>query len=329
VKLAFFGTPEFAIPSLIRLHDSGHDIRLVLTQPDRPAGRGRRLQENPVKREALIRGLAIFQPEKLDSPALNRIAAVDLDVAVVVAYGLILPASLLRLPRMGCVNVHASWLPRYRGAAPVAHAILNGETITGVTTLLMDEGIDTGPILLQEKCPVGAEETAGELESRLAPMGAALLLETLKMLEAGTIQPQPQAIEQETYAPKVGRELARISWNMEPSHIARLVRAMNPRPGATTTRGNQIVKVWRAQEAVPRIGDERLESPGTVLPGEPGPRVACGTSGSITLLEIQMEGRRRVSGAEALRGRWLKPGDRFDEAAELGRKRAGPARHRL
>jgi len=329
VKLAFFGTPEFAVPSLARLHDAGHDIRLVLTQPDRPSGRGRQVRPGPVKREAQARGLQVFQPEHLDDPAADRIAALGVDASVVVAYGLILPASVLRLPPMGCINLHASLLPRYRGAAPVAHAILRGETRTGVTTLLMDEGIDTGPVLLQRDCPIGSEETAGDVENRLSEMGAVLLVETLRALSAGEIHPRPQAIDRETYAPKIRPETARIPWEREAAFIANLVRAMSPRPGAATSLGGGHLKIWRVSVGTPRSGEETAAAPGTVLSGGTSPRVACGERGSIILLEMQMEGRSRVTGGEALRGRWLGPGDRFGEATQAAGGKPGPPASRL
>jgi methionyl-tRNA formyltransferase len=325
VKLAFLGTPEFAVPSLIRLHDSGHDVRLVVTQPDRPAGRGRQIQDGPVKREALARGLPLFQPERLDGPSVGKISAVGVDVLVVVAYGLILPSSLLRLPPRGCINLHASFLPRYRGAAPVAHAILNGETRTGVTTLLMDEGIDTGPILLQSASPLGPGETTGEVEKRLSEMGAEMLVRTLDELETGRIEPRAQELDRGTYAPKIRPEMARISWQREAHSITNLVRAMNPRPGATTGLGRQIVKIWRVVPGPARSGKDADASPGTVLTGEHAPRVACSEQGSVLLLEIQMEGRRRVTGEDALRGRLLNPGDRLEEAKESGGSGTGPS----
>jgi methionyl-tRNA formyltransferase len=315
VKLIFLGSPEFAVPSLVGLLNAGHDVRLVLTQPDRLAGRGRRLHACAVKQEALRRGLTVFQPEKLDDPALERIAAERPETAVVVAYGLILPPSLLQLPPGGCINVHASLLPAYRGAAPVANAILRGETRTGVTTLRMDEGIDTGPILLQRECPIGPEETAGELEERLSVLGAALLQETLEAMGAGRIQPRPQVIDRGTYSPKLRPETARIPWGKEPIFIANLTRAMNPRPGATTSLGTRLLKIWRARPGALRAGGETEAAPGTVLGGEE-PRVACGEGGSVLLLELQMEGRRKVTGEEAVRGRWFGPGDRFGETPQ-------------
>jgi len=325
VKLAFLGTPEFAVPSLTCLHDAGHEILLVLTQPDRPSGRGRHVRPSPVKIEARSRGLQIFQPERLDVPAVDRLAALGVDALVVVAYGLILPPPVLRLPPEGCINLHASLLPRYRGAAPVAHAILRGETRTGVTTLLMDEGIDTGPILLQRECPIGPDETAGDVEQRLSGMGASLLVETLGTLSAGEARPRAQVIDRETYAPKIRPEMARISWEKEAASIVNRVRAMNPRPGAATTVGGGHLKIWRASAGPPRGAGETAAPPGAVLSGGAAPRVACGGGGSVILQELQMEGRRRVSGEEALRGRWFGPGDRFGEATEAGGEGPGPA----
>ncbi len=329
VKLAFFGTPEFAVPSLSRLHEAGHEIRLVMTQPDRPSGRGREIRPGPVKREALARGLRVFQPERLDGPAVDRIADAGVDVSVVVAYGLILPSSVLRLPPMGCINLHASLLPRYRGAAPVAHAILRGETRTGVTTLLMNEGIDTGPILLQRECAIGLAETTGDVESRLSEMGADLLVETLRALSRGEIQPRPQDIDRKTYAPKIHPETARIRWSKEAARIDSLVRAMNPRPGAATSLEGRRLKIWRVAVGPPRSGEESAAEPGTVVSGGTLPRVACGGGGSVVLLELQMEGRGRVSGGEAVRGRWLGPGDRFGETEESGGGEPGPPASRM
>ena len=324
MKLAFLGTTEFAVPSLNGLLEAGHEVRLVLTQPDRPAGRGRHLHQSPVKRKALAHGLTVFQPEKLDAPSVERIATEEAQAAVVVAYGLILPPSLLRLPPLGCINVHASLLPRYRGAAPVAHAILDGESRTGVTTLLMDAGIDTGPILQQSDCAIGPLETEGELEERLSEMGARLLVATLEEAAAGRLRPRAQEVDRATYAPKIKPEMAWIPWARDPVFITNLVRAMNPRPGAFTSMGASRLKVWRAAAGAARSGDEKRASPGTVLSGVRAPRVACGESGSVILQEIQMEGRRRVTGEEALRGHWFSAGDRFGEATGLGGQAAGP-----
>lgn len=318
MRVAFLGTSDFAVPTLAALCDAGHEVALVFCQPDRPAGRGRRLQHGPVKTFALATGLDLFQPEALDPEALERFSRLQARVAVVVSYGLILPAALLRLPPLGCINLHGSLLPKYRGASPVAHAILHGDSGTGVTTLLMDEGIDTGPILLQEPTPIGEEESAGELEARLAVMGATVMRETLDRLAAGDLAPRPQIVDRETYAPKIAAGSARIHWSLPAAVIARQVRAYNPRPGAFTRHRGRILKIWRARPA-PLAGAGT--APGTVLAERGALRVACGES-SLDLLEVQLEGRRRVSGEEALRGRWIAAGDRLDdgEAWQDGRK---------
>jgi len=313
VKLAFLGTSDFAVPTLARLCETGHEVALVVCQPDRPSGRGRQVQDGPVKGFALSRGLDIFQPATLDDEAIGRLRRLGIRAAVVVSYGLILPATLLKLPDLGCINLHGSLLPKYRGASPVAYAILRGETATGVTTLLMDEGIDTGSILLQESTPIGEEETAGELESRLAEIGAGLMPATLSGLLAGDLAPRPQTIDRGTYAPKIAASSGRILWKSPASVIARQVRAYNPRPGAFTRHRGGVLKIWRAR-AVPGLGMEAI--PGTVLAEGGMLRIACGEATLLEPLEVQMEGRRRVSGEEALRGRSIASGDRLDEGEE-------------
>ncbi|HEU5182553.1 MAG TPA: methionyl-tRNA formyltransferase [Candidatus Polarisedimenticolia bacterium] len=309
MRLAFLGTSDFAVPTLDSLCDAGHEVALVLCQPDRPAGRGRQLQPGPAKRLALSKGLPIFQPQVLDDAALERLSRLEMRAAVVVSYGLILPAALLRLPPLGCINLHGSLLPKYRGASPVAHAILRGETVTGVTTLLMNEGIDTGPLLLQKATPIGEEESAGELEARLAVTGAGLVLETLEKLSAGELTPRSQIVDRQTYAPKIAVSSGRILWSLPAAGIARQVRAYNPRPGAFTRHRGRILKIWRARTAPPSGGVE----PGIVIAGGGTLQVACGESSVLELLEVQLEGRRRVSGEELLRGRLIASGDRFDD----------------
>jgi len=324
VTLVFLGTPDFAVPSLIRLHEAGHEILAVLTRPDRPAGRGQKVRASAVKREALFRGLHIHQPVRLDANVLETLHGVGPEAVVVVAYGLILPPTLLHLPPLGCINLHASLLPRYRGAAPIIHAILRGETRTGVTSLMMDEGIDTGPILLQRECPIGPEETAGDLEARLAPLGAALLVETLDSLSRGDLTPQTQNVDRGTYAPRVGPETARIVWRQQSPIVYNLVRAMNPRPGASAMMGDRWMKVWRAAIGPPALGGDREMNPGTVIIEAGLPKVICGQGTTLLLREIQFESRIRVSGEEAASGRWLLRGDRFDEPPNAAREGTGP-----
>jgi len=312
LRLAFLGTPEFAVPSLVRLHEAGHLIRLVLCQPDRPAGRGRRTRACAVKVKALSLGLTVIQPETLGAAAQDQVAAHEIEAAVVVAYGLILPREILRIPPRGCINLHASLLPRYRGASPVAHAILRGERVVGVTTLLMDEGIDTGPILLQRETSLGDRETAGEIEIRLAQLGADLLVETLEGLERGTLKARPQVIDVDSYASKIHQDAARIRWETDAPAIVRQIRALNPRPGAFTTYHGMNVKIWLADACMCPIR-EAFRS-GRLLEDRRSLRVACGSNTCIEVREIQLEGRRRVSGEDAMRGRWFEPGDQFGDS---------------
>ena len=313
MRLVFLGTPEFAVPSLGQLHKAGHSIRLVLCQPDRPAGRGRRTRVCAVKEQALSLGLSVVQPERLDKRVQEQVAAEEIEVAVVVAYGLILPREFLQVPASGCVNLHASLLPRYRGASPVAHAILHGEHVVGVTTLLMDEGIDTGPILLQRETPLGDRETSGEVEIRLAQVGAELLVQTLEGLQRGTLVARPQAVDLESYAPKIHQEAARIRWGADAPAIVRQVRALNPRPGAFTNYQGMNVKIWQADAYAGPLADAART--GTLLEASGALRVVCGSNTCIEVREVQLEGRRRVTGEEAMRGRWFEPGARFGESS--------------
>ncbi|PYQ13789.1 MAG: methionyl-tRNA formyltransferase [Acidobacteria bacterium] len=327
VRLIFLGTPDFAVPSLVQLQLAGHAILLTLCQPDRPAGRGKQMRMCAVKRKALTLGLPVYQPETLDTRVSERITLLNPDVAVVVAYGLILPRQFLEIPRWGCVNLHASALPRYRGASPIAHAILKGEKMTGVTTVLIDEGIDTGQILLQSESPIGEEETTGEVAARLAILGADLLVETLRKMEQGTLRPRVQQVEYETYAPKIHPESGQIRWNQDARTIARRVRALNPRPGAFTMHRGRQVKIWHA--TVPSHAGVTNLPPGSILEEPKLLRVACGDGSCLEVREVQLEGRRRVSGEEAMRGRWFAPGERFDETTKDYPAREGSQGNRL
>jgi len=320
VRLVFLGTSEFAVPSLTRLHTSGHRILAIVTRPDRPTGRGLKVVSSPVKRAAASNHLAILQPERLDSEVVETVRGLAPDLVVVVAYGLILPPFFLKVPPLGCINLHASLLPRYRGAAPVAHAILRGEVMVGVTTLLMDEGIDTGPILLQRQSPVGADESAGEVEARLSILGADLLLETLQTLARGRLEPRHQVVDHDTYAPKIAPGAARISWQRDSASVVNLIRATNPRPGAFTVLGFRRLKIWRAARGPDCAAELRDLPPGTVVAEEGLPEVLCGEGTTLQLREIQMEGRRRITGEEAVRGRLFGRGVCFGEASPAERK---------
>jgi methionyl-tRNA formyltransferase len=293
LRIAFAGTPHFALPALRALLATTHRVVGVLTQPDRPAGRGRELRSSPVKDLAAEHGLPIDQPSTLKTEeGRATLVAWQPDLIVVVAYGLLLPKSVLQLPRLGCLNIHGSLLPRWRGAAPIHRALLAGDTQTGVTIMQLDEGLDTGPTLLERSRPIGAHETAGELHDALAQMGAAALIEAIDGLAAGTLKPRPQPAEGATYAPKIDKSEARIDWHLPAIEIDRKVRAFNPWPIAETTLGGETVRVWRAQ-----VADDSIVAgaPGTLLDaGSEGLRVACGR-GVLAIRELQRAGKKPVS----------------------------------
>lgn len=308
-QVVFFGTPEFAVPSLRALHESGYAVTLVVTQPDRPAGRGRTLTPPPVKAAASALGLPVFQPNSLKTPeALERLAAATPDLIVVVAYGKILPRAVLDLPRAGCVNVHASLLPRYRGAAPIQWAILNGDQETGISIMLMTEELDAGPVLLARRVPIGPEETYGELEARLALVGAECLIEALAGWRAGALHPQPQDPAQVSFAPMIRKEHGRIWWTAPAQQICRQVRAFQPWPGAYFFWRGRLIKVQRAR-ALDGTGSGQI--PGTVLAADDRLIVQTG-EGAVELLELQPEGRRRMTAKEFLAGHKLHPGEVFE-----------------
>jgi len=304
VRLIFAGTPEFAATALLAIVDAGHDVMLVMTQPDRPAGRGMSLQLSPVKRLALERGIAVFQPSTLkDAAAQERIVATGAEVMVVAAYGLILPQAVLDLPYLGCVNIHASLLPRWRGAAPIQRALLAGDSETGVCIMQMEAGLDSGPVLLREAVPIGAEDTAGSLHDRLAELAARLIVAALARLPLAG-QPQPE--EGVTYAHKIGKGDALIDWSVSAAELDRQVRAFNPVPGAQASLGGEAVKVWRAA-AVAGNGEIgrilRVDRDSIV--------VACG-AGALVVAELQKAGGRRLPVRQFLAGNPLAAGDRFD-----------------
>ena len=319
-RLAFFGTPDFAVPTLDALVRAGRAPLLVVAQPDRPAGRGGRLQQPPVARYAGAENLPLAQPEKVRDPEfLSRIEALDLDVAIVVAFGQIFPARLLAAPRLGCINLHASLLPAYRGAAPIQAAIAAGETATGVTTMRMEQGLDTGPILLQEKVTIGPTETAAELSPRLAAVGARLILETLARLEADDLAAVAQEDEHASYAPRLAKDAGRIDWSLPARTLADRLRAFTPWPGLTAELAGTPVKIVRAR-ALPGAAP-RSAAPGTVialvtattdgaLDALGALHVACG-DGVLALLELQRPGRRPLLAADFANGERIVAGARF------------------
>lgn len=296
----FLGTPEAAVPALERLLDSHHSVKAVVTAPDRPRGRGMELAASPVKQRALAAGIPVLQPPSLRTPeAQAELAAAGADVFVVCAYGLILPPAVLDQPPLGCVNVHFSLLPAFRGAAPVAAAVLAGLPVSGVTIMQMDPGLDTGPILDAIEEPIWPDDDTGSLEARLAVAGGGLLVSVLDRLEAGTIEARPQDGSQATYAGKVTPEDARIDWGQPGPSIVDRVRAFSPRPGAWTTLDGRRLKVWRARVA----GEPGGGAPGSFAGGAGGSFVVATGEGALTLEEVQPEGGRRMPGADFLRGR--------------------------
>lgn len=305
MKLVFAGTPEFAARALSALIDAGHDIPLVLTQPDRPAGRGMKARMSAVKSVALAHGLPVAQPEHLKTPE-HRQAIVDAqpEVMVVAAYGLILPQAALEIPRLGCINIHASLLPRWRGAAPIQRAIEAGDAETGITLMQMDRGLDTGAILSRHPLPIAADDTAASLHDKLASLGAEAIVALLPRL--ATIQPEPQVESAACYAGKILKEEAAIDWHRPAEELARRIRAFDPFPGVTARLDGAPFKLWRA-EPVPGSG-----RPGTVLSVvADGLEVACG-EGALRLLEVQKAGGKRLPVAAFLAGHPIRVGHGLD-----------------
>jgi methionyl-tRNA formyltransferase len=306
MRIAFAGTPEFAAESLAALLRAGHEITLVLTQPDRPAGRGLRPQPSAVKRLAQDHGLSLLQPATLKDPALrSAVSAARPEALVVAAYGLLVPAALLKLPPRGCINVHASLLPRWRGAAPIQRALLAGDAVTGISIMQMDEGLDTGPVLLRETLAISPDDTAGSLHDKLAALGAQLLLRAL----AQPPSPQPQDESAATYAARIAKGEAEIEWGRQAQEIERQVRAFDPAPGAQTRLDGVAIKVWRA----------RAESGGQALPGTvcavdaAGILVACG-NGALRIAELQRAGGKRMAAAAFIAGFKVARGARLGTA---------------
>lgn len=311
------GTPEFSVPSLERLVSDGHKVAGVFTQPDKPAGRGKHLHAPPVKTVALGHRIPVHQPQKIkdNEEARAIFEAISPDACVVVAYGKILPEWMLAIPRFGCINVHASLLPKYRGAAPINWAIANGERETGVTIMQMDAGMDTGPTFAQRSIPIGDEETAPELSARLAQAGADLLSETLHLVEGGNVVPEPQDERQATYAPMLKREHGAIDWALRAGEIANRVRAFQPWPGTFTRfRGARLI-IWRGRETPKGKSGNAFEfdpRPGTILTiDDSGITILCSESTAFLIQEVQVEGKRRVLSREFANGARLEPGQQI------------------
>ena len=319
MRVIFAGTPEFARVALARLHATGFTIPLVLTQPDRPAGRGMKLQASPVKQLALEHGIPVAQPRSLRldgkypqeaAAARDAIAAAQADVMVVAAYGLILPQWVLDAPAKGCLNIHASLLPRWRGAAPIHRAIEAGDAETGVTIMQMDAGLDTGDMLLLERLPIAADDTTATLHDRLAALGGRLIVEALELAACGGFHPVPQPAEGVNYAHKIEKTESAIDWTLPVAQIERRIRAFDPFPGATAQHGDDVIKLWRAQ-----VNDQAMPAgtaAGTILSADAeGVCVACG-DGVLRVTELQRAGGKRLPAADFLRGFELRTGMAFD-----------------
>jgi methionyl-tRNA formyltransferase len=299
MKIIFMGTPDFAVPCLKALLDSGHEVPAIFSQPDRPKGRGYQTQPPPVKRIAVERGIPVYQPVKLrDGAVAELLRSLAPDLAVVVAYGRILPPDILAIPRLGCVNVHASLLPKLRGAAPIQWSVINGDKLTGVTTMYLAEGMDTGDMILRRETAIGPEETAGELFERLSALGADALAETVALLEAGNAPRIPQEAYAATYAPMIDKDMAFLDFTVSPEALCNLVRGLNPSPVAKAYAGGKLLRVLKA-----------IPAPG--MSGEPGALldkkrfiVGCG-DGAVELVAVQPEGKKPMDGAAFVAGRKL------------------------
>jgi len=307
MRLVFCGTPRFAVPILDKLLEAGVAVRLVVTQPDKPRGRGLELSPSPVKRRALELHLPITQPETIKNNETFRrqLATINPDAIIVVGYGRIIPQWMIELPRLGNINLHASLLPKYRGAAPIQWAIANGETMTGVTTMRIDAGLDTGDILLQKEAAIAPEDTAETLAPRLAALGAELMVETLQQLASGTLQPRPQDHAKATLAPILKKEDGRIDWQRSAQEICNRLRGFQPWPGAFTTFRGKNLNIWAATPVERRIPRGELAIDTNLL------IVGCGGDTALELREVQPEGKKRIAALDFIHGYRPRSGERL------------------
>jgi len=328
LRIVFCGTPAFAVPSLRHLNaQSDFEIVGVVTQPDRPRGRGQEVGVSAVKAAAIDLGLAVYQPEKIkSSEAFEYFQRLAPDAVVIIAYGQIISRRLIDIPRLGWINLHASLLPKYRGAAPINWAIINGESRTGVTTMQIDAGLDTGPMLLRCEMEIGREETAPELTTRLAEAGAPLVADTLRKLDRGQIPPVPQIASEATYSPPLRKQDGRIDWQLSAQHIYNQIRGLDPWPGAFTAFRGKTCRIWgrplaaddfsKWSDAESHLSTEvwmPTDAPGAIRRRDSLLYVRCGDSGGLVLTFVQLEGRKRVTTGEFANGARLTPSDRFGQ----------------
>ncbi|HIY19243.1 MAG TPA: methionyl-tRNA formyltransferase [Candidatus Blautia avistercoris] len=315
MKLVFMGTPDFSVKALRALYDAGHEILAVYTQPDKPKGRGKSLKYPPVKEEALRLGLEVYQPPKVKDPqVIQRLRELAPQAIVVAAFGQIIPREILELPPYGCLNIHASLLPKYRGAAPIQWAVIDGEKESGVTIMKMNEGLDTGDMITKKVVPLEKEETGGSLFEKLSEAGAGLLTETLKSLEAGEAVYEKQPKESPTpYAKMISKEMGRIDWSRDAKEIERLVRGMNPWPSAYTYYKGKTVKIWKSRTESEETVQEK---PGTIIrTDKEGIYTACG-KGILCIQILQLEGKKRMETSAFLRGHAIENGESFSSVRE-------------
>ena len=309
MKVIFMGTPDFAVGTLEALIEAGHEVVLAVTQPDKPKGRGKEMQYTPVKECALKHAIPVFQPRRVREPeCIEELRKYDADIMVVVAFGQILPKEILEMCTYGCVNVHASLLPKYRGSAPIQWAIIDGEEVTGVTTMQMDEGLDTGDMLLKTEIPVEPKETGGSLFDKLAQAGAELCVETLEALQNGTVTPIPQGETTTAYAKMLDKQLGDINWNKTAVEIERLIRGLTPWPSAYTNWNEKVMKIWDAEVSDIDVEMEAAK-PGTIVKVEKDAFYVQTGEGLLKVCELQIPGKKRMDAGAFLRGYQVKVGE--------------------
>lgn len=313
MRAVFMGTPDFSVGTLEEMIRAGHQVAGVFTQPDKPKGRGKSLQMTPVKEAALAHGIPVYQPVKIREPEnMEILKELAPEVIVVVAFGQIIPRAILELPKYGCINVHASLLPKYRGAAPIQWAVIDGEETSGVTIMQMDEGLDTGDMLLKGEIALDPQETGGSLFDRLSALGARLLVEALAQIEAGTIAREKQPQESPTaYAAQITKAQGEIRWEDPAVKIERLIRGLNPWPSAYTRLGGKTLKLWKAQALPQEESSGKEAAPGTVVARDRESITVQTGQGLLKLLEVQLEGKKRMDTASFLRGYSLEEGTRL------------------
>ncbi len=322
MRIVFMGTPDFSVPALKALVEAGHQVIAVVTQPDKPKGRGKEVQMTPVKIQAMEYGIPVYQPAKVrEASFVEVLQGLEADVYVVIAFGQLLPKAVLELPKYGCINIHASLLPKYRGAAPIQWCVIDGERETGITTMMMDVGLDTGDMLEKAVIPIEEKETGGSLHDKLSMAGGDLILSTLKKLEEGTLVRTPQTDEGTCYARMLTKSLGDIDWNQSAVSIERLIRGLNPWPSAYTLWNGKTIKIWSADVITGRetavllsesgVPSETGITPGTVVCSDKHGLVVCTGDGLLSIRELQMEGKKRMDTPAFLRGYPIPEGDVF------------------